>query len=175
MPKLSVVMFPLAAFSLVAACSPPVEAPAAPAEPVAPAPPAAVAPAAVAALPTVDVAAVGRALSPDETLSVVDLPREGSTTLMGEVKGYKSTAWAVPVAAGQTLTATFTPSNSNLYINVIDAADTSGAAVHAGETDGATATITATKDTVYVIRPYQPRAMARRDETGGYTLAIARR
>ncbi|HWW12034.1 MAG TPA: hypothetical protein VN018_05925 [Brevundimonas sp.] len=166
MSKLSIVAVPFAAFSLLAACSPPAEAPATPAEPAAAAP---------AALPTVDAAALRATLSPNETLSVVELPREGSTTVTGEVKGYKSTVWAVPVAAGQTLTATFAPSNTNLYINVIDAADTSGAAVHVGETAGATATITAEKDAVYVIRPFQPRAMARRDETGGYSLTIARR
>jgi len=167
MSKLSVVV-PLAVFSLVAACSPPAEAPVAPAEPAAAAPPA-------APLPTADATALRAILSPDETLSVVEFPREGSTTVTGEVKGYTSTVWAVPVAAGQTLTATFAPSNANLYINVIDAADTSGAAVHAGETAGATATVTAEKDAVYVIRPFQPRAMARRDETGDYSLTIARR
>lgn len=166
MSKLSAVAVSLAVFSLVAACSPPAEAPAAPAEPAAAAP---------APLPTVDAAALQAILSPDETLSVVELPREGSTTVRGEVKGYKSTVWAVPVAAGQTLTATFAPSNTNLYINVIDAADTSGAAVHAGETAGATATVTAEKGAIYIIRPFQPRAMARRDETGGYSLSIARR
>ncbi len=43
-----------------------------------------------------------------------------------------------------------------------------------GEVDGETAELKASKDTTYVITPYQPRAMARRDETGSYTLTVSR-
>jgi hypothetical protein len=125
-------------------------------------------------LPAIDMRAAQARVSPETTLQAVTFERAGSTTVSGVVEGYKAPAYAVPVAAGQTLTVTFQPSNANLYMNVMDAADASGAAVHRSETDGATATIAAGRDSTYLITPFQPRAMARRNETGAYTMTIAR-
>jgi hypothetical protein len=125
-------------------------------------------------LPTVDTAGAQGLLSPDETLQVVSLPPAGSTTVSGTVVGYRSNAYAVPVAAGQTLTVEFQPSNTNLYINIHDTGDQSGAAVFRGEVEGMRAVLTASAPTTYLVRPYQPRAMARRDERGDYTLRITR-
>lgn len=142
----------------------PAEAPAA-----APAP----APAPVAAAPAVDKAALQALMTPDDTLEVVTLDAAGAASLSGEVKGYKAPVYAVPVGAGQTLSVTFEPSNANLYANVVDAADTSGAAVHRGEVDGPKASVTAAKAGVYLIKPYQPRATARRDEAGTFKLSVA--
>jgi len=65
--------------------------------------------------------------------------------------------------------------SSNLYFNVSEATDHSGAAVHRGEVDGQSATLTADRDMTYVIAPFQPRATARRDEAGDFTLTISRR
>ncbi|MCX7586953.1 PPC domain-containing protein [Phenylobacterium sp. 58.2.17] len=141
----------------------PAEVPAAPAA----------APAPVAVAPAVDQAALKGLLSPDETLEVLSLDASGAASASGEVKGYKTTVYAVPVAQGQTLSVTFEPSNTNLYMNVVDAADTSGAAAHRGEVDGPNASVTAPKAGVYLIKPFQPRATARRGESGTFKLAVA--
>jgi hypothetical protein len=129
---------------------------------------------AASAVPAADVAGAQALLSPDETLEVLTFADRGSTITSGTVVGYKSTAYAVPVAARQTLRVVFEPANANLYMNVADTADQSGAAVHRGEVDGSTAIITAPRDATYVIRPFQPRAMARRNESGRYTLTVSR-
>lgn len=127
------------------------------------------------ALPAVDEAAA-RAFVREEgsRLETLTFERVGSVTKEGMVKGYAAPVYAVPVASGQTLKVAFKPSNANLYFNISDAADQSGAAVFRGEVDGETAELKASKDTTYVITPYQPRAMARRDETGSYTLTVSR-
>jgi hypothetical protein len=98
--------------------------------------------------------------------------KRGSTITSGNVVGHKSTAHVVPVAAGETLKAVFEPAGTNLYMNVVDTSDQSGAAVRRGEVDGSTAVITAPRDTTYIIGPFQPRAMARRNESGQYTLTV---
>ena len=130
--------------------------------------------AATRALPAPDRAGAQALLSADETLQVVDFPLQGSTTVTGSVVGYTSTAYAVPVAAGQELTVAFVPSNTNLYMNVHDTRDQSGAAVHRGEFDGPTAVLRPSSDLTYLIRPYQPRATARRNERGTYEIRLTR-
>jgi hypothetical protein len=125
-------------------------------------------------LPTVDVTPIQTTLGTDYTIETLTFDRNGSTTVEGAITGYQSKAWAIPVAAGQTLTVTFQPSNTNLYMNVRDAAVMTGDAVFIGETGGPNAVITAEHDGVYVVQPYQPRAMARRNETGNYTLIVSR-
>lgn len=129
-------------------------------------------PAPVAVAPAVDQAALKGLLSPDETLEVLTLDASGAASASGEVKGYKTTVYAVPVAQGQTLSVTFEPSNTNLYMNVVDAADASGAAAHRGEVDGPKASIAAAKPGVYLIKPFQPRATARRGESGTFKLTV---
>lgn len=137
-------------------------------------------------LPVANLDASRALLSEDEALQPLNFVAIGATTTGGSVVGYKSTAFAVPVAAGQTLTVTFAPSNTNLYMNIQDVADQSGAAVYRGEFDATTeelqsgtnrrvATLRASRDTTYLIRPYQPRAMARRNERGEFTLTVDRR
>jgi hypothetical protein len=145
-----------------------------PAQPAAP-PPEAAAPVPALVLPTVDEAAIKAALTADETLEVVSFDAVGSATKEGAVEGYKSKVWAVPLATGQTMIVTFEPSNTNLYMNVADSSDMTGAAVFVGETSGAKAEIVAPKDGVYLVKPFQPRAMARRDEKGRYKLTIERK
>lgn len=133
------------------------------------------APDAAQALPAVDEAAA-RAFVREEgsTLEVLTFERVGSVTREGTVKGYAAPVYAVPVAAGQTLKVAFKPSNANLYFNISDAADQGGAAVFRGEVDGQTAELKASKDTTYVITPFQPRATARRGSEGGYSLTVSR-
>ncbi|MFS0789613.1 hypothetical protein [Brevundimonas phoenicis] len=133
------------------------------------------APDAAQALPAVDEAAA-RAFVREEgsTLEVLTFDRVGSVTKEGTVKGYAAPVYAVPVASGQTLKVAFKPSNANLYFNISDAADQSGAAVFRGEVEGETAELKAAKDTTYVITPFQPRATARRELEGGYSLTVSR-
>lgn len=126
-------------------------------------------------LPAADTAAAQRLLSPDETLQTLSFPATNSTTVSGRIKGYSSPAYAVPVAAGQTLIVTMESPSDNAYFNVHDAADSSGAAVFRGEVDGRTSRISAPRDMTYVVRPFQPRAMARRNETATFTFNIERR
>ena len=129
----------------------------------------------VVALPAVDTAAAQARLTPDNTLEVLSFAPAGATTAFGEIKGYKAPIYAVPVAAGQTLVVDFKSANTSLYMNVIDAADASGAAVHRGEVDGPSATITAAKDATYLLQPFMVRAAARRGEGGPFEITVTRK
>jgi len=157
----------LAALALLAACSPK-----APEKTEAPATPQVAA--AAAALPAVDTANAQQFVGEGGALTPLTFDRSGTTTVTGSVVGDKAPVYAVPVAAGQTLTVTFQSDSSNLYVNVSDAADHSGAALHRGETDGASATLKADRDMTFVIAPFQPRATARRNEAGEFSLTVAR-
>lgn len=141
------------------------EAPAASQTPASPAP---------AALPSIDVQNAQTFVQGDNTLVPLTFERTGSISVKGKVAGYTGPVYAVPVAAGQTLSATFTPGNTNLYFNISDATDHSGTALHRGEVDGAQASLKADHDTTFVITVFQPRAMARRGETGDFDLSVSR-
>lgn len=125
--------------------------------------------------PVIDRAAAERFAHDGGALEIPELPASGALILKGAVKGDTAPAYAFALAAGQTLTVAFAPSNASLYFNLSDAADTSGAALHRGEVDGAEATVVATRDMTVVVTPFQPRAMARRGETGDYALTVTRR
>jgi len=132
--------------------------------------------AAPAVLPTVDVAAAQALLTDDETVEAVNFDLVGSTTVTGSVVGYKTKVYAVPVLAGQTLTVTLEPvGNTNLYVNVHDVANATGEAVHQGDMAGATASFVAANDGVYLVRPWQFRAIARRDTESAYSIVIERK
>lgn len=137
------------------------------------APPAAAA-AAPPPLPATDLENARQFVQEGDALEELTFDRSGSTTVKGIVKGDAAPVYAVPVSQGQTLTVTFAPSNSNLYVNVSDAADHSGAALHRGEVDGNAATLKAERDMTFVITPFQPRATARRNEAGEYSITVAR-
>lgn len=124
--------------------------------------------------PTIDTDAIKARLPSGSVLETPTFDASGAATASGEVKGDKAPVYAVAMAAGQTLKVSFSPSNDNLYMNVKNAADTTGAAVHRGDTDGQNATLKASEPTVYLIEPYQPRAMARRNEVGAFTLTLKR-
>lgn len=126
-------------------------------------------------LPSIDTAAAQRLLSPDETLQTLNLPATGGQTVTGRVEGYRSAAYAIPLRAGQTLDVTMDTPSDSAYFNIQDAKDQSGAAVFAGETAAARyASIRASSDATYVIRPFLNRAVARRGSTANYTLKIER-
>jgi len=113
-------------------------------------------------------------ISPDETLQTLSFPAVGSTRVSGTVDGYRSPAYLVPVAKRQTLTVTLESASSNAYFNIHDAADSSGYAVFNGNSGDRTARLTAPRDMSYVIRPFQPRASARRNEQVPYSFAVER-
>lgn len=126
-------------------------------------------------LPVANLEAAKARMSPDNTPQPLSFFRDGSTTVQGTVLGYKAPAYVVPVAAGQTLTVELESPSSNIYFNVVDAQDASGAAVFRGEVDGGKADIKAAADTTYLVTPFQPRAMARRGESITFLINIARR
>ena len=162
-------VFGLAGLVLVAACrsGEPETAPA-PSEPAAAAAPA------QAVLPPIDTVNAQQFVTNGGELTPLTFDRSGSTTVTGTVAGDKAPVYAVSAAAGQTLTVTFQSDSDNLYANVSDAADHSGAALHRGEMEGRTASLKADRDMTFVITPFQPRAMARRNETGTFSLTVAR-
>ncbi|MDZ4375721.1 MAG: hypothetical protein U1C74_30435 [Phenylobacterium sp.] len=114
-------------------------------------------------------------LGPDNTLQALTFAPTGSTTVEGKVAGYASPVYAVALAAGQTLALVFESPSDNLYFNVVDAADGSGAAVFRGEMEGRTASLKSDAGATYLIMPFQPRATARRGETASYTIKVDRR
>jgi hypothetical protein len=127
------------------------------------------------AVPAADVAAAERLISADETIETLTFPAAGGTRVSGTIDGYGSPAYLVPVAEGQTLRVVLESPSSNAYFNVHDAADSSGAAVFNGNFGERTARLTAPRDMTYVIRPFQPRASARRGERIPYSFDIQRR
>ena len=125
-------------------------------------------------LPAADAAAAQRLISPDETLQTLSFPAVGSTTVSGNIDGYKTRVYLVPIAKGQTLTVTLQSPSSNAYFNIHDAADSSGLAVFNRNSGERTARLTAPADMTYVIRPFQPRASARRNEQVPYSFMVSR-
>jgi hypothetical protein len=125
-------------------------------------------------LPPVDTVNAQQFVNGQSVLTPVVFDRTGSTTVEGVVAGDTAPIYAVPVAAGQTLTVAFKSASTNLYVNVSDANDHSGAALHRGDVDGPTATLKADRDMTFVIAPFQPRATARRGETARFRLTVSR-
>ncbi len=129
----------------------------------------------VAGMPVADLAAAQRLLSQDETPQILNFPESGSTTASGRIVGRQSTAYVLPIRKGQRLSVTMDTPSDSAYFNIQDVKDQSGAAVFAGETTNSrTATVTATEDGTYLIRPYLNRAVARRGESSNYLLKIER-
>lgn len=139
---------------------------------VPPSPPEKVAP---KVLPALETANAAQFVPEGGSLVPLELGTEGTTSSTGTVKGYAAPVYAVAVAQGQTLTVDFKTDSTNLYMNISDAADHSGAALYRGEVEGTTATLTAPRNMTFVITPFQPRAMARRNESGDFTLTVTRR
>lgn len=124
--------------------------------------------------PEVDIQAAQAFVHDGGTLDRPSFDPSGLATVSGRVEGDTAPVHAVAVAAGQTLTVEMRTDSSNLYFNVWDVTDTSGAAAFRGEVEDASASLTAVADTTYVIAPFQPRATARRGEAGDYVLTLRR-
>lgn len=128
-----------------------------------------------ASLPPPNIAGARQLISPDETLIVLKFPAVGSKRIKGLIDGYRHPAYLVPLALGQTLTVTLTSPSANAYFNLQDAADSSGQALFNGNTGERTARLTAPAALSVVIRPFQPRASARRKERIPFLLTVERR
>lgn len=135
-------------------------------------PPAAVAP---PAAPTASADAARAMLGAEETLETLDLGTAGTRTVEGEIRGYRTTAYAVAMQPGQVLEVRMQSSSRTPGFNVFDVAQPQGPAIHRGETQGRSARLTARSATTFVIRPYAPRAFARRGAIFRYSLAVTRR
>ena len=121
--------------------------------------------------PQIDMAGAQAALAPGETLKTLNLDANSRTT--GQAVGEKSTAYAVPVAKGQTLNVTIQASSTSLYMDVVDTAD-KAKPVHHGEADGPRAIISASHDATYVIRPHLTAEAAKRGDTADFALTVDR-
>jgi len=132
-------------------------------------------PAGAVTLPAPNIAGARKLISPDETLTVLKFSTVGSQRVSGIIDGYRHPAYLVPLARGQTLTVTLTSPSANAYFNIHDAADASGQALFNGNTGERTARVTAPAALSVVIRPFQPRASARRKEHVPYRFSLERR
>lgn len=151
----------------LAACS---QEPAKPSVP--PSAPAKIAP---KVLPALETANAAQFVPEGGVLVPLEFNAEGTINVTGTVTGHVAPVYAVAVAQGQTLNVDFKTDSTNLYMNISDAADHSGAALHRGEVEGTTATLTAPRNMTFVIVPFQPRAMARRNESGDFSLSVTRK
>ena len=125
-------------------------------------------------LPVPDTASAQILVSQDETLESLTFTSVGRIQVSGTVDGYKHRAYLVPVAGGQTLTVILESPSANAYFNVHEATDSSGFAVFNGNSGERTARLVAPAAMTYVIRPFQPRASARRNEQVPYRLTVER-
>ena len=148
----------------VAAC----EAP--PASPEAAAPQAAAMP---GGLPEVDMEAVRAAAMGHSPVQLLQFSPRGTRALASRIRGDGAPAYAVPVAAGQTLTIVFRSPIHAASFNVMDVASPQEA-VHRGSVEGNIAALKPARPTTYVIVPFTERAVARRGTVANFTLTITR-
>ena len=138
------------------------------------APPAAPEAAAVpGTLPTVDMAAAQAAAVGSVPLQVLEFSPSGTRSLTSRIRGDAAPAYAVPVAAGQTLTVVFRSANHAATFNLMDTANPAEA-VHRGSVEGNIVAVKPARATTYVIVPFTERAVARRGTVATFTLTITR-
>ncbi len=139
------------------------------------APPAAPETAAVAPgpLPMVDMEAARAAAMGNFPLQVLEFSQTGTRSLTSRIRGDAAPAYAVPVAAGQTLTVVFRSAIHAATFNLMDTANPAEA-VHRGSVEGNIVAVKPTRATTYVIVPFTERAIARRGTVATFTLTITR-
>ena len=129
--------------------------------------------AAPAALPEVDMEAARAAAVGSVPLQVLEFSPKGTRSLTSRIRGDTAPAYAVPVAAGQTLTVVFRSPVHAATFNLVDTAHPEEA-VHRGSVDGNIVAVKPARATTYVIVPFTERAVARRDTVALFTLTITR-
>jgi|GEM_PF-3588092 len=125
-------------------------------------------------LPAVDFAGVQALLSSDETLETLQFPENGIITVVGRIVDHKSTAYAVPAKTGQELFIFIETPSYSAHFNVQDLRDPSRLPVHRGEVDGPIASISASFDTTYLIRPFLAPAKTDSESTVPYSITVSR-
>lgn len=138
------------------------------------APPAAPEAAAVpGTLPNVDMKAARAAAMGAVPLQVLEFSLSGTRSLTSRIRGDAAPAYAVPVAAGQTLTVVFRSPIHAATFNLMDTANPAEA-VHRGSVEGNIVAVKPARPTTYVIVPFTERAVARRGTVATFTLTITR-
>ncbi|MBL7649102.1 MAG: PPC domain-containing protein [Candidatus Hydrogenedentes bacterium] len=112
-------------------------------------------------------------LTSDEALTMLDV-KPGATKVINKavITGYKTDVYGVSVPKGATLRVEMTTKSKSAYFNVVDVSDKSGAAVHRGEVEGPEASVAASVDGTYLIRPFLESPAAKRGEKAEYGLKI---
>jgi len=128
---------------------------------------------AAAGLPLVDIDKAKAAAEGAADVLVLEFPRDGSRNIRGRITGDSAPAYAVAVAAGQTLRVMFKSPINAATINVVDVANP-GEAVHRGEVQGNNVNLKAPGATTYVIVPFQMRSASRRATVANYTVTVHR-
>jgi hypothetical protein len=93
-----------------------------------------------------------------------------AATLTGKIKGDQIVAYRLHARAGQSMVASFKPSNRSAYFNILPPA--SDEAIFVGSTSGNRFKARLPADGEYTIRVYLMRNAARRHETARYTLEV---
>ncbi|MDW4499266.1 hypothetical protein R5H30_14835 [Sulfitobacter sp. D35] len=95
-----------------------------------------------------------------------------SAEIAGEITGNDYVDYTLGARAGQTMTATITPSGSlAVYFNILPPGS-QGEAIFIGSTEGESASIELPEDGDYTLRVYQMGNAKDAGETHGYTLAV---
>ena len=92
-------------------------------------------------------------------------------TITGKIKGRQIVDYQLNASSGQSLVATFQPSNLSAYFNVLPPG--SETALFVGSSSGSRFEGQLPADGRYTIRVYLMRNAARRNETANYTLALS--
>ena len=124
-------------------------------------------------LPAVDMAAAEAAAMGNSPVQALNFNIRGVRSVTGRIREEGAPAYAVPVAAGQTLTVDFRSPVHATGFNVVDAANPAEA-VHRGAVDGNIVALKPARDTTYVIVPFIERGMARRGTVAIFSVTITR-
>jgi hypothetical protein len=126
-----------------------------------------------ATLPTVDMEAARASAVGAVPLQVLEFSPSGTRSLTSRIRDDGAPAYAVPVAAGQTLTVVFRSPIHAATFNLMDTANPAEA-VHRGSVEGNIVAVKPARATTYVIVPFTERAVSRRGTVATFTLTITR-
>ena len=125
-------------------------------------------------------ALVGSLLGSTIALAEVDIRREtiqfeggtSGTAITGTIRGRQIVDYRLRASAGQSMVATFKPTNLSAYFNVLPPGS-DDVAIFVGSMSGNRFAAALPADGVYTIRVYLMRSAARRNETAHYTLEVS--
>ena len=112
------------------------------------------------------------AAAQDTTRQTVALPPFGEMLVISDrITGYESVDYVIDASAGQIISVDLQSDGAAAYFNILPDGDP--AAIFVGSTEGNVADVAAPADGTYLVRVYQMRASARRDEVAQYSVAVA--